>query len=88
MISANSHREVQAFDGGFFVSYPEVPGATEYVWALQVNGGSIAFDRVRADVRTIAFEIGSGATGNVRVSAVFADGSFSDNIQCASVEAC
>ena len=75
----------EALDGAILVSYPAVDEAVSYVFALKVNSGSVYYDRVA--FTSLKLDIGSGTTGSVRISAVFADGSYSAATTCASVTA-
>ncbi len=66
--------------GGVAASWPAVPGAVTYVWGLEVAGASTRYNRVNATSTTIP--VPAGTQARVRVSGVFANGSYSGAVDC------
>ncbi len=83
--TGSSACRVRAVEGAIIYEIDPVAGATEYVYALVVDSSAVFYDRV--DYTAIKLDIGSGGTGAVKVSAVFADGSYSPAVRCASIVA-
>ncbi len=83
--TGSSACRVHAVEGAIIYEIDPVANATEYVYALVVDSSAVFYDRV--DYTAIKLDIGSGGTGAVKVSAVFADGSYSPAVRCASIVA-
>lgn len=64
-------------------TWPPVSGAVTYVYAISIDGGPDRYDRVNALDKQ--FSVPSGSRAAIRVSAVFANESYSASVDCSAV---